>query len=147
NFNNLIITGNYSATGGSNLTIDGNVDLSGSYVNGSNSISVAGDLNLSGALSSDGVTTYTGTRLQTLRLTGSISSPSLQSTVVFAGSVAPVLNSTATPTFVNVTISNTGVGGVAASVDWIVLGTFHVTSGSTFNGGSLTHTFYGSSFN
>lgn len=147
NLNNLIITGSYSATAGSNLVIDGNVDLSGSYTNGVNSVSVAGDLNLSGFLSSDGITTYTGTRVQTIRLTGSIASPSLTSTVVFAGTVAPVLNSTATPTFVNVTISNTGIGGVAASVNWTVLGTFNVTAGSTFNGGSLTHTFYGSSFN
>jgi hypothetical protein len=147
NFNNLVITGSYTATTGSNLVIDGNVDLSGSYVNGTNSIRVAGDLLLSGVLSSDGVTTYTGTRQQTLRLTGSITSPSLTHTVIFAGTVAPVLNSSTPPVFANVTISNTGVGGIVTSVDWTVFGTFHVTNGATFNGGSLTHTFYGPQFN
>lgn len=141
NFNNLIISGSYSATAGSNLVIAGYITLSGSYVNGSNSITVSGDVTASGTYSSDGVTTYTGTQVQTLRFSGTLLSPMFQSTVVFAGTVAPVLNSTATPTFVNVIVSNTA--GIRSSVNWIVLKSFDVAPGSSFDGGSLTHTFFG----
>jgi fibronectin-binding autotransporter adhesin len=142
-FNDLIITGSYSSAASTNFTIDGLVDLSGSYVVGSNNISVGGDAIISGTYSSDGTTTYTGTQLQTIRFTGTILSPTLASTNTFAGTIAPILNSTATPNFVNVNISNTGTGGIAASVGWVVVGTFNISSGCTFDGGANTHNFYG----
>ncbi|MES2733039.1 MAG: T9SS type A sorting domain-containing protein [Bacteroidota bacterium] len=143
-FNNLIMTGSYSASSGTDLTMDGYTDLAGSYTAGTNGITLYGDLTISGAFSGDGNITYMGTQVQTIRLTGTTTSPSLSSTNNFNGTIAPVLNSTASPTFVNVNINNTGAGGFAPSVDWIVLGTFTVAASAIFDGGSLNHSFYNS---
>lgn len=140
-FNNLIVTGSYSSAEGTDLNIQGNIDLSGSYSTGTNDITTAGDVTISGSYSSDGITTYMGSRLQTVHLTGSFLSPLAQGQVFFDGTIAPMLNSTSVPTFINLTIRNTSM--IRPSVGWIVVDEFTIDPGSTFDGGSLTHTFFG----
>jgi hypothetical protein len=141
-FNNLVITGSYSSSAGTDLTISGNVDLSGSYSAGTNNITVEGNLLLSGIYYSDGVTTFSGNRAQTIQLTGSINSPTLAGIINFNGSVAPVFNSTSSPIFASLHINNTST--FQPSMGWTVLKEFYLAPGATFNGGSLTHNFLGS---
>jgi hypothetical protein len=141
-FNHLVITGSYTSTAGTDLVISGNIDLSGSYSAGNNSVTVEGNLLLSGSYFSDGITTFAGNRTQTIQLTGAIYSPSLNGVVEFAGSVAPIFNSTSSPVFANLRITNTGT--IQPSMGWTVLKDFYLAPGSTFNGGSLTHRFIGS---
>ena len=142
-FNNFIVTGLYTATSGSSLTVNGDVTISGTLNTGTNALVISGDMTLSGTVLMDGTVTFTGTQLQTILFTGSFSSPSFTNTIIFAGNTLPIFNSTGNATFVNVVIANTGAGGIMPSVNWTVLGTFTINSGSTFNGGSLTHTFLG----
>jgi len=140
-YNLYVVTGSYTVTSGSvSMAGDLLVDATGSLNFGNNSASLDGDLTNMGSLVSNGSATFTVTRLQTLQLINAITSSST-GVVNFNGTVSPVLFSTAPPAFANVIINNTG--GITASVPWSVYFNFTVGAGATFNGGALTHTFYG----
>ncbi|MEJ7914015.1 MAG: hypothetical protein WKF70_12725, partial [Chitinophagaceae bacterium] len=140
-FNRMIILGSCTVTAVS-TTFNGllHVTPSGSLVVGTGAVIVQNDFTNEGIMSSAGVTTFSGTIPQTVRLLNAISSTST-GVVNFDGNVSPVLNSTTTPLFATVNINNTS--GVTASASWTVLVSFVVGSGATFNGGVSTHNFNG----
>ncbi|MES2431859.1 MAG: hypothetical protein V4556_13075 [Bacteroidota bacterium] len=137
-FNKLTVYGSYTVAG-SNITYNGwlYVTTGATYAAGSGTAIVNGDLTNSGILTSTGTTTFTGTTIQTIRLLNAISSTST-GIINFNGTIAPVLNSTSTPTFATLNINNTG--GINPSVGWTVLVAFNIASGATFTGGISTHT-------
>ncbi|MGN6490980.1 MAG: T9SS type A sorting domain-containing protein [Agriterribacter sp.] len=136
-FNRVTIYGSYSVNN-NDITYNGplNITSTGSFAAGSGSATVNGDLINSGSLSSNGITTFTGTTVQTIRFLNAIVSNSA-GVINFNGNVSPVLNSTSTPTYANLNINNTA--GVNPSVDWLILGNFNIGSGAVFNGGLPTH--------
>ncbi len=136
-----VVTGSYTVSSGT-TTISGDlyVETTGSLNFGSNNAILDGDLTNKGSLTSNGTATFTGSRVQTLQLLNSITSSST-GIINFNGTVSPVINSTSSPSFATVNINNTG--GITASVPWFVFFAFNVAAGATFNGGPLTHTFYG----
>ncbi|MCX6895772.1 MAG: MBG domain-containing protein, partial [Verrucomicrobia bacterium] len=138
-FNNLTIPGSYTVAD-CDIHISGDVTILGSYAAGSGTHTLDGNLHNDGVMSSTGITTFTGTRLQLIELLTPIQSVS-SGVVNFNGTVSPVLNSTASPRFANVNINNTG--GVTASVGWTVYFQFNVGAGAGFNGNGFVHTFYG----
>lgn len=141
-FNNLsVILGSYTvSTGTITMTGDLFVENTGSLNFGTNTAILDGDLTNKGMLSSNGTATFTGTRLQTLQLLNAISSSST-GVINFNGTVAPVINSSSSPSFATVNINNTD--GITASVPWSVFVGFNVANGATFNGGAHNHRFYG----
>lgn len=141
-FNRLTIYGSYTVNG-SDITYNGLLLIAtgGSYNAGSGSATVNGDLTNNGSLVSNGVTTFTGTSQQTIRFVNAVTSNS-SGVINFNGTVSPVLNSTSTPTYATLNINNTA--GVNASVGWLVMVAFNISSGATFNGGASTHTIRGS---
>jgi len=141
-FNKVTVYGSYTVTG-SDITYNGllYVTAAGTYVAGNGTATVNGDLTNSGTLTSTGTTTFSGTSLQTIRLINALVSTST-GIVNFNGNVSPVFNSTTTPTFANLNISNTA--GINPSVDWQVLVSMTINSGGVFNGGNSTHTIKGS---
>lgn len=140
-FNRVTVYGSYSNIN-SDITYNGLVFITstGSYSSGGGTATVNGDLTNMGSLTSNGITNFTGTTLQTLRLLNAISSVST-GVVNFNGNVAPVLNSTSTPTFATVNINNTA--GVTANRDWLVMVSMTIGAGATFNGGISSHTIRG----
>ncbi len=136
-FNGLTVAGNYTSL--NNIVVNGPFTLSGTYNAGTTSATASGNVLVTGTFITNGTTTFTGTVPQTIEFRGTISGGAT-SVVVFAGSVPPVLNSTSSPTFVTVMITNTG--GITASTNWTVYGAFIVGAGAAFHGGSSTHTFY-----
>lgn len=140
-FNKVTVYGSYTVAG-SDITYNGwlNITTGASYVAGGGTAIVNGDLTNSGTLTSTGTTTFSGTQVQTIRLLNAISSTST-GVINFNGTIAPVLNSTSTPTFATLNINNTG--GINPSVDWTILVGFNISSGATFNGGTSTHNIYG----
>ncbi|HZH67495.1 MAG TPA: hypothetical protein VEY10_21575, partial [Flavisolibacter sp.] len=141
-FYRVSVYGSYTVSG-SDITFLNNFRIlsGGSYDAGTGSASVQGDLTNSGSLTSNGTTTFAGTQLQTIRLLNAITSNS-SGVINFNGTVSPVLNSTSTPTFATLNINNTG--GISPSVNWSVFVAFTVNNGAVFNGGAVTHNFYGS---
>jgi hypothetical protein len=141
-FNRVTVYGSYAAAG-SDITFNGllNIVSGGSYDGGSGTATVNGDLINSGSLISNGVTTFTGTTLQTIRFLNAVTSNS-SGVINFNGTVPPVLNSTSAPTYANLNVNNTG--GVTASVGWRVFVSFNIGNGATFNGGASTHNIFGS---
>lgn len=141
-FNDLsVILGSYTVSSGTTtITGDLYIESTGSLSFGNNTASLDGDLTNKGSLTSNGTSTFTGTRVQTIQLLNAITSSST-GVINFNGSVAPVINSTSSPSFATVNINNTS--GVTPSVPWSVFVAFNVASGATFNAGPLTHTFYG----
>ncbi|MES2618758.1 MAG: T9SS type A sorting domain-containing protein [Bacteroidota bacterium] len=136
-----IVTGSYTVSSGSvSMAGDFYIESTGSLDFGSNNASLDGDFTNKGSLTSNGTSTFTGTRVQTIQLINSITSSST-GIINFNGSVSPIINSTSSPAYATVNINNTA--GVTASVPWFVFVAFNVASGATFNGGPLTHTFYG----
>ncbi|MBJ6117519.1 T9SS type A sorting domain-containing protein [Pontibacter sp. BT310] len=121
------------------MVIAGKVDIKGALDAAKGSVQVVGDFINTGILKASGQAIFVGTGPQTIQLLAPII-PSVAGppTVIFAGTVSPVLNSTAAPLFGNVVISNTG--GVTTSVNWTVGGVLTVTTGAKFHGGSYTHT-------
>lgn len=144
-FNHLLVNGTYTVTTGS-TSIAGDVVIStGASLNfGSNSVTLDGDLTVNGSLTSNGVSTFTGTRVQTLQIFNAIISAST-GVINFNGTVAPVLNSNTSPTFATLNINNTA--GVTPSVPWTVYYACNIAAGASFNGGALSHTFYGDFIN
>ncbi|TWF45701.1 hypothetical protein FHW36_1011632 [Chitinophaga polysaccharea] len=141
-FNRLTVYGSY-AVAGSDITYNGLLQIvtGGSYDGGSGSATVNGDLINSGSLISNGVTTFSGTSLQTIRFINALVSNST-GVINFNGNVSPVLNSTSSPTFATLNVNNTA--GINPSVGWLVLVAFNISSGAVFNGGLPTHTIQGS---
>ncbi|WP_436484157.1 T9SS type A sorting domain-containing protein [Chitinophaga sp. ARDCPP14] len=141
-FSRLTVYGSY-AVAGSDITYNDLLQIvaGGSYDGGSGSATINGDLTNSGSLISNGVTTFTGTSLQTIRFLNAIVSNS-SGVINFNGNVSPVLNSTSAPTFATLNVNNTA--GINPSVGWTVLVAFNISNGATFNGGISTHTIRGS---
>ncbi|NLR80211.1 hypothetical protein [Chitinophaga eiseniae] len=141
-FNRLTVYGSY-AVAGSDITYNGLLQIitGGSYDGGSGSATVSGDLINSGSLTSNGVTTFTGTALQTIRFINALVSNST-GVINFNGNVSPVLNSTSSPTYATLNVNNTA--GINPSVGWTVLVAFNISNGAIFNGGLPTHTIHGS---
>ncbi|MDI1233079.1 MAG: T9SS type A sorting domain-containing protein [bacterium] len=140
--NNLsVVTGSYTVSTGT-VSMSGNlyIESTGSLNFANNTAILDGDLTNKGTLTSNGTATFTGNRVQTFQLLNSITSAST-GIVNFNGTVSPVINSNSSPAFATVNINNTG--GITASVPWFVYFALNVSSGATFNGGPLTHTFYG----
>jgi hypothetical protein len=137
-FNRVTVYGSY-AVAGSDIMYNGLlfVTASGSFDGGSGSATINGDLTNSGSLISNGVTTFTGTSLQTIRFLNAITSNS-SGVINFNGNVSPVLNSTSAPLFATLNVNNTA--GINPSVGWTVAVAFNVGSGGIFNGGAPTHT-------
>lgn len=140
-FNNVDIAGTYTASPSSPITVNGAASLSGALTAGTNAVTIGGDVLLDGTLSSDGVVAFSGNQLQTIQFNGALTSPSLLNTIIFNGSVSPVLNSLEAPTFTNVIINNTA--GITSSEPWTVVGNFTVNPGRNWNAGALDHTFKG----
>ncbi|WP_207496549.1 hypothetical protein [Aridibaculum aurantiacum] len=140
-FNRITIFGNYTITG-SDVTINSllNVTSTGTLNAGAGTATVRGDMINSGVLVSSGVTTFTGTVVQNIRLIGALVSTST-GVINFNGNVSPVFNSSSSPLFATLNINNTA--GVNPSVNWRVLVAFNVNSGGIFNGGASTHTISG----
>ncbi|MBS0027750.1 T9SS type A sorting domain-containing protein [Chitinophaga sp. 22321] len=141
-FNRLTVYGSY-AVAGSDITYNGLLQITtgGSYDGGSGSATVNGDLTNSGSLISNGITTFSGTSLQTIRFLNAVVSNS-SGVINFNGNVSPILNSTSTPTYATLNINNTA--GINPSVNWLVLVAFNISNGAIFNGGLPTHTIRGS---
>lgn len=140
-FNRVTVYGSYTVNN-SDITYNGllNITSTGVFSAGSGTAVVNGDLINSGSLTSNGVTTFSGTTQQTIRFLNAIVSNS-SGVINFNGNVSPVLNSTSTPTYANLNINNTA--GVNPSVNWLVLGNFTIGNGAVFNGGMPTHTIRG----
>jgi fibronectin-binding autotransporter adhesin len=141
-FNKLTIYGSYLVNG-SDLTFNGllQITASGSFNAGSGSATVSGDLTNSGTLLSNGITTFSGTGIQVIRLLNAITSNS-SGVINFNGSVSPVLNSTSAPIFATLNVNNTA--GINPSVGWTIAVAFNISAGGTFNGGVSTHNILGS---
>lgn len=139
-FNKVTVTGSYTIL--HNVTFNEllNITATGSLSGGSSiHVTMHGDLINSGTLYTLGTTTYSGNRVQTLRLVNAVTTVAL--IVNFNGTVSPVLNSTSAPQFGYLNINNTG--GVNPSVGWTVLYSLTVGSGASFNGGVSTHNLLG----
>lgn len=148
-FYNFIIKGYYTSSSGTDVTILGDFELSGYFDSGTCNKHYYGDINVSGTMSEDGTATFMGTQVQTLRFTGTVLSPSLTQTVVFAGTIAPITLATTSPTLINLSITNTSADGVRADIGITVLGAFSVSSGCKWsnNSASAVNTFMGSFVN
>jgi hypothetical protein len=140
-FNTILVSGTYVVASGTN-TISGDlvVETGASLNFGSNAVSLDGDLTVNGSVTSNGIATFTGTRVQTFQIINAIVSAST-GVINFNGSVAPVFNSNTSPAFATLNINNTA--GITPSVPWTVYFACNIAAGSSFNGGALTHTFYG----
>jgi hypothetical protein len=139
-FNQATVSGSY--TGLSDATFNGllNVTQTGSLTSAGNiSTTVNGDLINSGIIHALGTTTFTGNVVQHISFINAASTVALR--VILNGSVSPVVNSTSAPQFGYITINNTA--GITPSVGWTVLYSMTVGSGSSFNGGTSTHSFLG----
>jgi hypothetical protein len=139
-FNKVTVTGSYTILNDVTFNDLLNITSTGS-LSGGNTIhtTLHGDLINSGVLYTLGTTTYSGNRLQTLRLVNAVTTVAI--TVNFNGSVSPVLNSTSAPQFGFLNINNTG--GVNPSVGWTVLYGLTIGNGASFNGGASIHNLMG----
>lgn len=140
-YNIYVLNGSYTISAPT-FEIHGDlfVDVDGSFDLGSSETTLTGDLTNKGTLVSSGIANFTGTQIQNIQLLHAISSTST-GVINFNGSIAPVISSTSSPSFSTVNINNTA--GIAPSVPWTVFVALNIASGAAFNGGSLTHTFYG----
>jgi fibronectin-binding autotransporter adhesin len=141
-FNDLtLVTGSYTVPSGTiSMSGDLYIESTGSLNFGNNNASLDGDLTNKGTLISNGTSTFTGTRVQTIQLVNAITSSST-GIINFNGTVSPIINSSSSPSYATVNINNTG--GITASVPWNVFVAMNIASGATFNAGPLTHSFYG----
>ncbi|PCJ65587.1 MAG: hypothetical protein COA58_09255 [Bacteroidetes bacterium] len=140
--NNLsVIGGSYTVSSGA-ITMEGNMYIgsNGTLDLGSNTTTLDGDLTNNGSLISNGTSTFTGTRVQNISLHSAITSSST-GVINFNGTFEPIITSTSSPTFATVNINNTA--GITPSVPWTVYTAMNIASGAKFDGGALTHTFYG----
>lgn len=138
-FNQVIVSGSYTAL--SDLAANGLIQTTttGSLSAGTGrTFTINGDLFSNGVVNMNGTVIFTGATVQTLR---AINATVFVSTIIFNGSVSPVLNSTAAPQFGNLIINNTG--GVNPNVGWTIFYSLTVGSGASFNGGTSTHNMLG----
>ncbi|MFD2286308.1 hypothetical protein GJU39_00105 [Pedobacter petrophilus] len=140
-FNRVTISGTYAQTGSlvtynDLLTITSTGTITGAA--GITTVLIS-DLINRGTLITNGTTTFTGTKLQTLSL---INATTVALTVNFNGTVSPALNSTSAPQFSTLNINNTG--GVAPSVGWTIFSALNTGPGATFAAGGYTHNILGS---
>ncbi len=144
-FNDLLVNGSYDYISG-NPNFNGDIEIAatGDFNLGSAVVNIYGDFTNRGIAESNGTVTFMGTQVQIIRLLNAITSSS-SGIINFNGTVAPVLNSTSTPQFATVNINNTAP--ISPSAPWTVAINMTIASGTTFNGGSLTHTFLGSFVN
>ncbi|NND94515.1 MAG: T9SS type A sorting domain-containing protein, partial [Flavobacteriales bacterium] len=141
NLHSLDVNGSYTvATGTTTMSGDFYVETTGSIDFGNNDAVLDGNLTNKGSIISNGTATFTGTQVQTIQLLNAISSSST-GVINFNGTVAPFISSTSSPNFATVNINNTG--GITPSVPWNVFVACNIAAGASFNGGPLTHTFYG----
>jgi hypothetical protein len=143
---NLILSGGSYSFVSSSLYVKGDFYVDTLSVANLNAINISFDSDVTnkGSVTSSGVATFTGTKVQTIRLINSINSTST-GIINFNGFVSPVLNSNSAPLYGILNINNTA--GVTPSVPWTVYNTFTVGSNASFNGGVLDHYFYGSFYN
>jgi len=138
--NNLTVNGSYDVLSGTtNMTGDFYIETTGDIDFGNNNASLDGDLTHKGVLVSNGTATFTGTREQSIQLISAITSAST-GIINLNGTVAPVLNSTSSPSFATININNTA--GITASSPWNVYVAMNIAAGASFNDGGLTHTIY-----
>lgn len=140
-FNKLTISGSYTSTCDLTYSEIMVITSTGSLDLGTTTSVVNNDLTNSGILSSNGIITFSGTRVQNLQFDNGINT-GVNSIVNFNGTVAPLLTSTGPLTFSTVNINNTA--SVSPSVNWTSTVAFNINSGATFAGNSGTHTFTGS---
>lgn len=136
-----VIDGSYTVTTGT-VSMSGNlfVESTGSLNFGSNTAILDGDLTNKGSLASNGILTFTGTKLQHISLLSAITGSST-AVINFNGTIAPSINSITAPSFATVNINNTA--GITPSMPWSVTVAMNIGSGAVFHGGALTHTIYG----
>ena len=140
-YNVSVVDGSYTVASGTiSMSGDLNLESTGSLSFGTNTAILDGNLTNYGTLTSNGTATFTGTREQHISLFSAITSSST-GIINFNGTIEPVINSTSSPSFATVNINNTA--GITASVPWTIAIAMNIGSGSTFDGGALTHTFYG----
>jgi fibronectin-binding autotransporter adhesin len=135
-FNALSVPGSYTAV--SDVTVNDNMEISGTYAAQGTALTLAGDLANDGTLTSSGVIIFTGTGAQTIAFNTGFNSTG---TVNFNGTIPPTFDSLAPVTFQNVNVNN--ASGVVPDIDWTVNGAFVVGSGAAFLGGPETHTLKG----
>jgi len=135
---NLNVQGSYTLST-SLCHIQGDFNVTGSFDAGTTTSVLDGNFTNYGTLVTNGTTTFTGTREQTIHLFNAMTATA-SAVVNFNGTVAPVLYSTTAPNFATVNINNTA--GVSPSIGWNVYGPLTIASGAAFYGGSLTHNFY-----
>jgi fibronectin-binding autotransporter adhesin len=140
-YNDMVVNGSYDIQTGTS-TFDGAIDITatGDLGMGTGLVILNDDFTNAGIVSSEGTVTFTGTKVQTIRLLNAITSSST-GTVNFNGTFASVFSSTSSPQFGTININNTA--GVTTSQPWFVYDAMSIASGSTFNAGALTHTIYG----
>ena len=140
-YNFTVNTGSITVSTGT-VTMEGDlyIETTGSLSFGSNTAILDGDLTNKGSLTSTGIATFTGTRVQQISLQNAITSSS-SGVINFNGTIAPNISSTSSPSFATVNINNTA--GITPSVPWTVVVAINIGSGATFNAGALTHTIYG----
>ncbi len=140
-YNDLVVSGTYVFQSGS-ATAEGDVVVSatGNLNTGTTPVTSDSDFTNSGVVTINGPVTFTGTKVQSIRLLNSINSGA-GGVVNFNGTVSPVLNSTTSPQFATVNVNNTAP--IIASQPWLVVLAMNVASGATWNGGPLEHTILG----
>jgi hypothetical protein len=133
----LIVNGEYNVVSG-NHTINDNIEISttGDLDLGTTTITVHGNMTNSGILFSGGIATFSGLQPQTIQLNNAISSTST-GVVNFNGTVAPILNSTSSPTLSTVNINNTA--SIVPSQPWVVGVAMTIASGATWDAGPFDH--------
>jgi hypothetical protein len=139
-FNRVTVLGSYTAL--SDISFNGllNVTSTGSLSSGTSIHSTFnGDFTNSGVVNAVGTTTFSGNVVQHFSLINAATTVALR--VVFDGTVAPVVNSTAAPQFGYITINNTA--GISPTVGWTVLFGLTIGSGASFNAGASTHNLMG----
>lgn len=144
-YSNLIVNGSYDYQSG-NTTIDSllHITPTGDIDFATISLTSNGDLINEGVLHSSGIVTFSGTRVQTLRLLNAVSSNST-GVINFNGTVSPVLNSNTSPSYATVNINNTG--GLVASQPWMVNVGMNIGSGANWDAGAFNHTLRGNFVN
>lgn len=138
-FYHVVIPGYYTISAGSNLTINGNILVTGALNTGTNQKYYYGNVEATGTITDDGTATFMGTQPQQFRLAGNYSSPAQTGTVVFAGTNTPAIYTPATLTFNNYQVNNTQ--GFNNNNHLNITGTFTVANGSKWiNTGNTTVT-------
>jgi fibronectin-binding autotransporter adhesin len=140
-FYHVVVNGKYEKQNGS-ITVDEHIDVtaSGEFDAGNNTAIIHGDLSNTGIVRSNGITIFSGNKVQTIRLINAIASSSTGE-VFFNGSVSPVFNANMPPQFASVTINNTAP--IVASQPWTVFVNLNIATEATWDLNSLNHTIHG----